>query len=307
LATCGQCGGTVEGPADEIPSWSSSNSSIASLTAGLHSARATFKGVAPGLANGNVQATDEGCTATASGPLTVQPTIQSFDPNPIMIGSSNGILTIRGSGFGTSPTVNLPAAITYTGHAFSDSQIVLQGVNVAFSATIGSNSVTVTASSQKSAAASLLVNGPNQMVVQNDQIGQTTGDPHSQSRFVTYTVKNYDGSLASNIPIAESISFSGWNCQQTNPGNTWAHCTAIYSTDGGGGLTDEWSMYTGYTPAGCGENVTDHWQWCGPTGQNPNPGITFGSLIGWAHTSSVDINGYINPPTPIPQGTVFSP
>ncbi len=69
------------------------------------------------------------------------------------------------------------------------------------------------------------------------------------------------------------------------------------------GRPDEWDMYTGYTPAGCGQNITDHWQWCGPANSNPpapNPGITFGTLIGWVHTASTQINGYTNPPTPMP-------
>ena len=69
-------------------------------------------------------------------------------------------------------------------------------------------------------------------------------------------------------------------------------------------------MFTGFTPAGCGVNVTDHWQWCGPTGSNPpapNPGITFATLAGFAHTADTKINGYDNPPTAIPAGTAFVP
>ena len=146
-------------------------------------------------------------------------------------------------------------------------------------------------------------------MVQSDTIKACIGTPY-QCRFVSYTVKDYDGTLAANIPIAEDISFSGYNCQQHDPGNSWAHCDATYHTDGGGNLTDQWGMYTGFTPAGCGENVTDHWQWCGPTGSDPNPGIPFGTLAGWKHTSSVDINGYINPgnpANPIPPGTIFTP
>lgn len=72
LATCGQCGGTPQGPVDELPTWQSTNTSVATLYSGLHLATATFKGVAVGSTAGEVQATDEGCTATASGPLKVQ-------------------------------------------------------------------------------------------------------------------------------------------------------------------------------------------------------------------------------------------
>ena len=184
---------------------------------------------------------------------------------------------------------------------------MLTGVSVAFTAKIGSNNVTVTAGSATSSPASLGVNGPNQMVVQSDRIGATSNNPSAQSRYVMYTIKNYDGTVAANIPIAENMSLSGYNCLQTYPGHITAQCNAQYHTDSGGNLTDEWGMYTGYTPVGCGENITDHWQWCGPSGNNPNPGITFGTLVGWLHTASTDINTYINPPTIIPTGTVFAP
>ncbi len=39
----------------------------------------------------------------------------------------------------------------------------------------------------------------------------------------------------------------------------------------------------------------------------PNPGITFMTLSGFVHTADTQINTYTNPPTPIPQGTVFHP
>jgi hypothetical protein len=223
-----------------------------------------------------------------------------------MIGTSGATLTINGSGFGDSPTVNLPAGMTSTGQGSTDAQIVLQGVSVAFSAAIGSNNVTVTASGAMSPPASLGINGPIKMVVQSDTIAPCAGVPY-QCRFVSYIVQNYDGTPAANIPVAENISFSGYNCQQTQPGHSTAQCNGGNLTDGAGGLTDQWSMLTGFTPAGCGFNTTDHWQWCSPTGNNPSPGITFGTLTGWQHTASTDINGYINPPNKIPTGTVFAP
>jgi len=289
--------------------WASSDTAVATLPS------RTLHTVAVGSATGSTLAKLQwahppSCPTQTFGPeqpVTVQkPTITSFDPNPIMIGVSGTSLTINGSGFGTSPTVNLPWGINSTGQGSTDSQIVMQGVSVSFSAKIGSNNVTVTAGSQTSAPASLGINGPNQMVVQSDTIATCVGAPY-QCRFVSYTVENYDGTLAANIPIAENISFSGYNCQQANPGSTTAQCNAQYTTDGGGNLTDEWAMYTGFTPAGCGENLTDHWQWCGPTGNNPDPGITFGTLVGYSHTASTDINGFINPPNKIPTGTVFGP
>ena len=184
---------------------------------------------------------------------------------------------------------------------------MLSGVTIAYSATIGNNNFTVKGPTGTSPAFGFTVNGPNKMVVQSDSLGPCDGAPY-QCRFVKYTIKNYDGTLAASIPIAENITYSGWNCQQTYPGNTYAHCTGADTTDASGNFTDQWNMWgTGFTPANCGENVTDHWQWCSPTGNNPNPGITFGTLVGWQHTSSVNINGYINPPTTIPTGTIFAP
>ncbi len=304
-----ECDDDVENLDPDFNAWGSDNSSIVQMTSGK--ATGVAAGSTYGFGNGDVL-TGEGsyCAYDPEQPtaeITVQPTITSFDPNPIMIGSTNGTLTINGTGFGAEPSVNLPAGITSTGQGSTETQIVLQGVSVAFTAKIGSNNVTVTASGATSSPASLGINGPNKMVVQNDRIGPTSNDPAGQSRYVTYTVTNYDGTSAANIPIAENWNPSGYNCQQQNPGNRTAQCNAQYSTDGSGGVTDEWAMYTGYTPAGCGQNVTDHWQWCGPAGSNPNPGITFGTLVGWVHSASTDINTYINPPTTIPQGTVFGP
>ena len=241
-----------------------------------------------------------------SAPVSVGIKITSIDPDTLMIGSSDQTITINGYGFGGAPTVNLPSGFTTSGSSSTDTKIVLAGVSIGYSATIGNKNITVKGPVGTSAPASFTVNGPNKMVVQSDTIKQCIGSPY-QCRFTSYTVKNYDQSVASNIPIAENISFSGYNCTQPNPGNKTAQCDATYSTDGSGSFTDQWAMYTGFTPAGCGENITDHWQWCGPTGNNPDPGITFGTLAGWSHTSSVEINGYTNPPTPIPAGTIFSP
>jgi hypothetical protein len=70
LKSCTSCGGTPQGPITEIPQWSSSNTSIATLYAGQHTKTGTFYGVNAGFTSGDVQATDEGCTAQGSGPLT---------------------------------------------------------------------------------------------------------------------------------------------------------------------------------------------------------------------------------------------
>lgn len=71
LKSCTSCGGTPQGPITEIPMWSSSDTSIATLYAGQRTKTGTFYGVNQGLTYGDVQATDEGCTARGSGPITV--------------------------------------------------------------------------------------------------------------------------------------------------------------------------------------------------------------------------------------------
>jgi hypothetical protein len=301
LATCGQCGGTYQGPADEIPSWSSGNTSIATLYSGGHSATATFKGMATGTTTGDVSATDEGCTAQGSAPISVKPAITSFDPNPVMIGTSppDGKLTINGSGFGTSPTVALPTGVTSTGQGSTDTQIILTGVNVALSATVGNNSVTVTAGGQTSPNATLTVDGPYHMVVQSDVTGLCSGCKTTVMRTVTYQVQNFSGVPANTTPMGENLSLSGWSCSQSSGGVSSAPCSANFQTNSAGVFSDQWSLNSDvYTPTGCGENATDHWQWCAHS-----PAQTLGTLTGYDHTNAISINGVVSP-NGMPPGTV---
>lgn len=250
-------------------------------------------------------------TVLATGLVNVAqgPKITSIDPTIAMIGSTSVQITINGIGFGTSPAVNLPTGFSSSNQGSTDTRIVIT-VNIGFSAIVGNNSISVRAGGQTSNAVTFQVNGPSRMVVQNDRIGTTTNNPSAQSRFVTYQVYNVDGTLAVNIPIAENITLSGWNCTQHDPGNMTGQCDGTHHNNSTGAFADEWGMYTGYTPAGCGKNITDHWQWCGPAGSNPpapTNGITFGTLTGWIHTVDSQINGYKNPPNPLPPGTVITP
>jgi hypothetical protein len=71
------------------------------------------------------------------------PRITGISPDTIQIGASNVSVTIDGSGFGSSPAVNLPQGFTPAGQGGSDTRIVVL-VNVNADAQIGANSVTVT-------------------------------------------------------------------------------------------------------------------------------------------------------------------
>jgi hypothetical protein len=74
LITCTQpCGGAKQGPSSDASySWTSSNSSITTISSGGATSKATFRAVAAGAARGNFRATDFQCTAQGSGPVTVQ-------------------------------------------------------------------------------------------------------------------------------------------------------------------------------------------------------------------------------------------
>jgi YD repeat-containing protein len=249
------------------------------------------------------------CPPCSGGGDPQPPTISEIDPDSIMIGSNNVQITIHGTNFGSDPTVNLPQGVTnLNSGGNSDTSIVIT-VNVTFNATIGTNTLNVINNDTGlgSDDAGFTVDGPNEAVVQNDVIGTSTRNPNRQSRFVTYEVMNASGTQAQGIPVAEVVSQSGYNCQQSDSGFTSTQCNGTSHTSNTGIMTDEWSMYTGFTPAGCGVNITDFWQWCGPTAPAPTPGITFMTLNGFIHTSNSEINTYINPPTPIPQGTIFHP
>ena len=240
---------------------------------------------------------------TGSGPsrVTPKPTISSLDPNPIMIGTSppNGQLTINGSNFGTSPIVNLPAGVTSTGQGSTDTQIILTGVSVALTAAVGNNNVTVSVNGATSSPASLTVDGPYQMVVQSDVTGPCSGCATTVQRNITYQIRNFSGENAGTTSICETPTYSGWNCSQAQ-NIQYAQCSAPESTNGTGVFTDDWSLNSdGYTPAGCGLNVLDHWDWAAHS-----PVQDLGTLTGYLHTNAVSIDGVVSP-NKIPAGTVI--
>ena len=305
-------------------SWSSDASSVASANQS-----AVVSCTAGGLANIAVDASPDSnvidnsidpaggcwfCDATPTPvtgitPTKVLPHIDSLDPDIAMIGSHSVQITINGSGFtgnnSSAPQVVLPAGFTTSGQGNTDTRIVIT-VDIGLAATIGLNNISVTTNQGGSNQTTFSVNGPHQMVVQSDVIGTSTNNPHAQSRFVTYQVQNFDQTLlTAAIPIAEAITFGAFTCTQPDPGNSTSHCDGTDHTGASGIFTDEWGMYTGFTPAGCGKTITDHWQWCGPTAPAPNPGKTFGTLAGFIHTSDSQINGFTNPPNPMGHITIL--
>jgi hypothetical protein len=290
--------------------WKSSNTAVASVSAG------TVKGVSAGTITLSATTTQnwptggfdcgEGCPETpvqtsSPGTSVPPPTISGFDPNPIMIGTSppNGQLTINGSNFGSSPTVNLPTGITSTGQGSTDTQIVLTGVSVALTATVGNNNVTVSANGAASGAAALTVDGPYQMVVQSDVTGKCSGCKTTVERDTAYQITDFSGENAGATSVCETVTYTGWTCTQAQ-NVKYRQCTAPYTTPGTGVLTDSWSLNSdGYTPAGCGLNVLDHWDWAAH-----DPVQVLGTLTGYLHTNAVSINGVVSP-NQIPAGTVI--
>jgi hypothetical protein len=139
------------------------------------------------------------------------------------------------------------------------------------------------------------------MTVYSDVLGHCSGCTTTVARFVTYQVRNLTNSLATNIPIGENVTTSGWNCQQTDPGNATTPCSAGTRTGAAAEFTDEWALSSdSFTPVGCGDNVDGHWLWC-PTGRS------IGHLSGYVHTNAVKINGVVSPPNTFAQGTIINP
>lgn len=155
---------------------------------------------------------------------------------------------------------------------------------------------------ERSKPQSTRLDGPFYMIVQYDAIGWCSGCSTTRERDVTYQVMNFSQTPAGSIPIGESLSITGWSCNQQNPGGQTTPC-GIASTYPDGSFTDSWSLQSdAYTPIGCGASITDEWQWCATS---PPRGI--GHLSGYTHTDAISINGVVNPPNQFVQGAVINP
>jgi hypothetical protein len=290
-------------------SWASDNTSVATVQTGM------THGVSAGSAN--ISATNQsepicarnvcyngvspcpvGKGGGGSAPGTVTPSITSVDPTITTIGSNSVQITINGSGFGTSATVNLPSGFNSTGQGTTDTRIVIT-VNIAFTARVGNNSITVSANGQTSNSATFQVDGPYHMIVQSDTTGKCSGCTTTVRRLITYQIQNFSGTNAGTTAIGEIVTTTGWSCTQSNAGFVSTPCSANSQTTPLGTFIDGWTLASdGYTPRGCGENVTDHWQWCAHS-----PAQTLGTLTGYAHTNAISENGVVSP-SHMPPGTV---
>jgi hypothetical protein len=140
------------------------------------------------------------------------------------------------------------------------------------------------------------------MTVLADDWGPCTGCTTTIQRDVTYQIMNFSGTVTGTIPIGESATDTGWNCTQSFPTVRSTLCSEGVTADAGE-FTDGWSMFSdAYTPAGCGFNVADEWEWCA---SSPARGV--GKLTGYIHTNAVSINGVVSPPNKFASGTIINP
>jgi hypothetical protein len=286
-------------------SWGTGNAQVATanITSGLVSAvglgsTTNFASVRTFYPNSRGYCTWS--TVQRSGTVNVEPLqITSIDPTIAMIGSNSVQITINGTGFGPSPTVNLPPGFSSSGQGSSGDTRIVVTVNIGLSATVGNNSITVSASGKTSNPATFQVDGPYHLIVQSDVTGKCSGCNTTISRFVTYQIQNFGGTNAGTTSICETPTFTGWNCTQSQS-HSYRLCTAPGSTNSTGGFTDQWSMASdAYTPTGCGFNIVDHWNWATHV-----PVQDLGTLSGYVRTNSISINGVVSP-SAILRGTVI--
>ncbi len=153
--------------------WWSSNSTVASVNTGW--VGCTSPGMATIFGSGPCCGTDinpdadpetDGCFVCGptfppeegSADVTVTPRIDSISPSRGLIGTTVSV-TINGSEFGTSPTVNAGTGIMVTINSKSDTQIQAS-FEISATAPAGNHSVTVTADGQTSNSVNFFVQVP---------------------------------------------------------------------------------------------------------------------------------------------------
>jgi hypothetical protein len=243
-----------------------------------------------------------GCAFFADCAVTVKPKISNINPTTVMIAGNSVQITINGSGFGASPTVNLPSGFTKTQETDNDTQIVVT-LNIANTAVIGVNQITVAAGGQTSNSVNFTVDGPYYLVVTGDSYVPNADGHGDEVRTIDYQIKNFSGSnVTSSIPIGETnTSDTGWSCtNHSAPTIIYTQCGVGSRADGT--FPDQWGLSSNVTltPTGCGfSSDRGTWNWC--------DGTTFVHeltiITGYIHTNAVSEFGVASPPNSIAPGT----
>jgi len=292
--------------------WSSNNTSVATVNTGL--VQAVSVGSMVISAGDSSEPVYANCApycpimggggGSSSG--TVTPHISGISPTTAMAGAKSQQLTISGSGFGTSPTVNLPSGVTKstnTQQSSSDTQITIT-VDIAKNSTIGVNQVSVTAGGQTSNSVNFTVDGPYYLMVLTDKFFPNNDGFGNGMRRITYQIQNFSlSNVTSAIPVGETaLSDTGWNCtNRTAPTVSPTLCGQGTSLSDGT-LVDDWELESNVvlTPTGCGfSGSKTTWNWC--------DGATFTHELtvinGYIHTNAVSEFGIVNPPNSISPNT----
>jgi hypothetical protein len=267
------------------------------------------KGLSAGTATLTASASNSDGTFTiGSTSFPVQsPTITGISPDTIALGATNVQVTISGSTFGSSPTVNLPSGVTiHNGNQASTDSSVVIAVDVAFTATIGNNNISVTAGGQSSNNYQVVLDGPYSLIVEDDTTAYfNNNSAYDVQRFMTYQIQSFSNTNASSVQICEIPSNTSSNppCSPAVPSPTANWCSGVagqianpHTTTSDGRYTDGWTLAaanTYYSPSGCGINITDPWYW------NPQSSIRdeLGQPSGYVHTNAIQIDGYVSTPT----------
>lgn len=289
-----QCsGGSSTGSGSGEFNWSVGSAGIVKLSSSSQQNVTSWPqlyGVGSGGGYGDVEVSAGSCQANGSGPVPVAPTITSISPSTIPINGNVTQITISGSGFGSSPAINLATGVTLTGSNPSDTQIV---ANLAAEngATVGNSSITVTANGLTSNAVAVILDGPFTMNVLSDTWGLCTGCTATIYRSIKYQVKRFSGSNAGAATFCEAPVLTGG--QACSPAATPITNTCsgnpVNSLDGT--FTDSWGFGSdNFSPVGCGPNVTDPWFWAYTTKMTP-----IGTPAGFLHTNIIEIDNVKTP------------
>ena len=226
--------------------------------------------------------------------ISQKPKINSISPPKILVGEHYEWVTITGSDFGSSPTVNLPTGVHYDGREVSDTQIKVY-LFTDDTATVGETSISVTAIGETSDAFPFVLDGPYQMKVISDNSGPCEGCKATIQRVMIYQVINFSLSNAGPSTFCEQPniqpSATGPACSGGTP-HIIANVCGIRNLDSiDGQIPDTWTLSSdNVSPVGCGMDVTDPWYWA-----YTSPRTLLGIPSGYVHTNSIEIDNVVSP------------